>query len=374
MKLGVDLSVMDELQSLNPQYTYQGKPIEPFSFFAKHSGVSMVRLRLWNDPYDEQGRPYGGGTNDLPCFIRLAKKAIANGMEVMLDFHYSDFWVDPARQLCPKAWRNKTFDEVVQLLGDYTRDTLLAIKKEGIDLAAIQVGNEITHGAVWPYGETLNAFDPKIGGGFEGLCALLKAGCAACKEVYPNAKTLIHLEHSGSHEMQDGYFMLLEKFGVDYDVIGESYYPFWHGGFPDFEDNISKISKKFKKPIWVVEAGYEFTGCPNPDYVDEEADASIPTDILGNVPFPHTKQGQADYLAKLLEVCKKLGIEMVFYWEPTWIYLPNNGWADEAGQVYCGLKPEPPVNDWDRQCLFGFDGGANPGVDVFTQKFVDSIK
>ena len=113
MKLGVDLSIMDELEKLNPVYKYQGKEIEPFHFFASHSGISVVRIRLWNRPYDDNGNPYGGGTNDLDCFIRLAKKAQKEGMKVMLDFHYSDFWADPSRQLLPKDWKElKTLDEV----------------------------------------------------------------------------------------------------------------------------------------------------------------------------------------------------------------------------------------------------------------------
>ena len=107
MKLGVDLSILDELLPLGARYFYQGKPVEPFSFFAKHSGISMVRLRLWHHPYDENGYGYGGGGNDLECFLRLAKKAKEAGMAIMLDFHYSDFWVDPGKQNPPKAWKTK---------------------------------------------------------------------------------------------------------------------------------------------------------------------------------------------------------------------------------------------------------------------------
>ena len=115
MKLGVDLSILDELLPLGAKYFYHGEAIEPFSFFANHSGVSMVRLRLWHNPYDENGSPYEGGTNDLNTFLRLAKKAESAGMSIMLDFHYSDFWVDPGRQRAPRAWEGKTFPEIVTL-------------------------------------------------------------------------------------------------------------------------------------------------------------------------------------------------------------------------------------------------------------------
>ena len=105
MILGVDLSIQDELDKLNPKYLYKGELIEPFNFFSKHSGVSIVRIRLWNHPYDEEGNPFGGGTNDINCFIRLAKRAKEQGMKVVIDYHYSDFYVDPSRQTLPKEWK-----------------------------------------------------------------------------------------------------------------------------------------------------------------------------------------------------------------------------------------------------------------------------
>ena len=376
MKLGVDLSILDELLPLGPRYEYRGEEVEPFAFFASHSGISMTRLRLWVDPYDEQGNPYGGGTNDLPAFIRLAKKAIAAGMEVLLDFHYSDFWVDPSRQIPPKAWRGKPFAEVVRLLYEYTRDTLMAIRDEGIDLAAIQVGNEITQGMLYPYGE-IWAKDPQEGGGYDGLCELLKAGFRACKEIFPHAKRVCHLEHSGSNDMQDPYFENLLERGVEFEVIGESYYPYWHGTFDQFEDNVRKLKAKYGKEIWVVEAGYEYAESRlsnhHQDFLDADPELFRPGNLNGRVPFPLTQQGQADYFRYFLALCKRIGVGMVFYWEPAWVYVPDQGWAKEAGQVYCGLEPGHADNDWENETLFDFEGRATLAVDVFTQDFVDSL-
>jgi len=376
MKLGVDLSIMDELLPLGPKYFYHGEEVEPFSFFAS-KGISMVRLRLWHDPYDENGNPYGGGTCDLPCIIRLAKKANACGMAVMLDFHYSDFWVDPSRQRPPKAWKGMSFAEVIVALHDYTRDTLLALKKENIDIAAIQVGNEITNGMMHPYGELYReGISEESGGGYDGLSKLLKAGFDACYEVYPEAKTVLHLEHSGSMDKQIPYLENVIARGVEFDVVGQSYYPFWHGPFRDFKENNLYIMEHFHKEVWVVEAGYEWIPSRIPghhgDFAEAE-DGSKVGDINGRIPFPSTKQGQADYLRYFLKLCKDIGVGMVYYWEPAWVPMPGNAWAKDAGQVYCGLEPGPAYNDWENEVLFDFDGNANPAVDVFSQEAVDAL-
>lgn len=377
MKLGIDLSVQEELEKLNPKYIYKGKEVEPFKFFSEHSHISTVRIRLWNHPYDENGHPYGGGTNDLETFLKLAKRAKAQGMDVMLDFHYSDFWVDPSRQTCPKDWKDKPYPEVKKLLYEFTLNTLKTIKENGIELSAIQIGNEITHGMVWPYGNIEYEFDEVKGGGFKGLCGLLKEGCRAAKEVFPHAKRVLHLEHSGSYDMQDWYFSNIVKEGVEFEVIGESYYPYWHGPFNMFKECVSKLMEKYKKEVWVVELGYEYVPFAKDHDFSEVTDAKEGDFIIGNVngriPFPQTKQGQADYLALMLKICKELGVGMVCYWEPGWIYMPNNGWASDAGQIYCGLTPSAPVNSWIIETFFDTEGNANPAVEIFTQSYVDSL-
>ena len=377
MKLGVDLSIQDELDELHPVYAYHGEKIEPFSFFANHSGISVVRLRLWHNPYDEEGHPYGGGTNDLETFIRLAKRANNAGMDVLLDFHYSDFWVDPSRQIPPKDWKGLDYEGIKAALSQYTRETLLRLKKEGIRLAGIQIGNEISNGMVFPFGFLWREHSAETGGGYQGHCGLLKAGYAAAKEIYPEAKTVCHLEHAGSFDMQEPYFDAILKEGVEFDVIGESYYPYWHGGLPLFKDNISRLKAKFNKEIWIVEMGYEFAASRlanhHIEYKDMAGEEFQEGNPDGRIPFPLTQEGQAQYLDLFLRTCKDLGVAMVFYWEPTWIYMEGNGWAKGAGQVYCGLVPEKAENDWANETLFDFDGQATQGIDVFTQEYVNKL-
>ena len=379
MKLGVDLSIQDELNELHPKYYYKGQEVDPFSFFSNHSGIKAVRLRLWNHPFDKDGNKFGGGTNDINTFLRLAKKAKENGMSILLDFHYSDFWVDPSRQKLSQIWENLSFNEVKEALYTFTKDTLLLCKKNKLDIFAVQIGNEITNGMVYPFGPIWSEYTPENGGGFKGLAMLLKAGYKAVKEIYPNAKTICHLEHAGSNDMQDNFFtkIILEE-KVEFDVIGESYYPYWHGGFPYFVDNITKLKEKFHKEIYVVEMGYEYAESLLANHHFENKDLGGDEFTVGNingrVPFPITQDGQADYLKYFLKTCKKLGISYVFYWEPSWILMENNGWAKDAGQRYIGLEPTKAENDWANETLFDFNGNATKGADIFTQEYVDSIK
>lgn len=383
MRLGIDLSSLDELEKLKIKYYHKGQEIDPFVFFSNESHIKMVRIKLWHNPYDLNGNPYGGGTNDLACFLRLAKRAKEAGMDIVLALHYSDFWADPSRQKCPKAWEDLSFNEVLERVYEYTKETLEIIKNDGIDLKAIQVGNEITHGMIYPYGEIYDSngekeFNEKNGGGFKGHSSLLKQGIKACKEVFPKALTIIHLEHSGSHDMQDYYFDKLLQYGVEFDVIGESYYPFWHGPIKMMIDNVTKLMNKYHKKVWIVEMGYEFRESLYPherdDFHEGEDDEFIVGNIAGRIPFPFTKEGQKDYLDYLLKECKKAKIDAVFYWEPCWIYLENNGWASDAGQIYCNLEPTKPKNDWCHETLFDFEGKANIANEVFNQDNVDNIK
>ncbi len=378
MKLGVDLSSLDELEKLGPVFTYKGEKVDPYEFFSYHSGIKTVRLRVWVDPYDEEGNSYGGGGNDLEATIRMALKAKAAGMNTLIDFHYSDFYTDPSRQILPKPWRGKKYKEVLLELSNYTKKTLLALKEHEIDVMGVQIGNEVTHGMMFPFGEVGREYSEENGGGFRGQAEILKTARDAVKEIYPNAKVILHLEHSGYLDIQEWFLSNIQKYFFDFDVLGESYYPYWHAGLPHFKDTMTKIKEKFRKEIWIVEIGYEYIES-YPDYKKDLPDVPesefVVGDVNGRIPFPKTKQGQADYIKKLLEVCVEIGAEYAFYWEPCWIYMPHNGWATHAGERYCGYETEgDTVNVWAAYTFFDLEGQANPVVDVFTQDFVDSIK
>ena len=376
MKLGVDLSMQEELNEYDPHYYYQGKEVDPYLFFGKQCHIDSLRLRLWHHPFDEEGNPYGGGSNDLERFLIQAKKGQQAGMKILLDFHFSDFFVDPSRQKLPKAWANATYDELATLLDDYVRKTLTRIKNEGIKLHAIQIGNETTSGFLHPFGNVNNPHIPNKGGGFAGFARFFKIAHRACKDIYPEALTLVHLEHPGSYGLQEWWLDNVLKEGIDFDVIGESYYPYWHGNLKEFEASILKLEEKYHKPIWIVEMGYEWAVSKLEGHHSDfptDTEEFLEGNIDGRVPFHLSKQGQADYLKHFLALCKRIGIERVYYWEPTWIELPNQGWAKPAGMAYCGLEPGPAGNDWANETLFDYEGHANPAVEIFNQDFADKL-
>ena len=377
MKLGVDLSILDELEEFNPSFYYKKEKIEPFSFFKNHSGIDIVRLRLWVNPFDEEGNPYGGGTNDINAFLRLAKRAKENNMSVLLDFHFSDFYVDPSRQRLPKKWKDKSYKEVLSSLEEYVINTLSIIKKENIDIKAIQIGNEISNGVLFPYGELDKEYTEENGGGFKGLASLLQVASSSSRKIYPNAKIIVHLEHSASKDMQEWFFSNLTQYFNDFDVIGESYYPYWHGGLPLLIDNLTHLKEKYRKDIWLVEIGYEWGESLLPNHHHEFANRTEeefrPNNINGRIPYPISQDGQVNYLKHLLKIAKEVGVSYVFYWEPCWVLAKGNGWAKEAGQIYCGLTPSKAENDWANETLFDFSGNATKAIDIFTNEFVSKL-
>ena len=150
---GADISILDEMEQSGAIYKINGKQQDPLTIL-KNNGVNYVRLRLWVDPYDANGNAYGAGTNDLNRTLKLAKRAKNKGLKVLLDFHYSDFWVDPGKQNLPKAWQNQSFEQLNSSVYSYTADVLNQMKSQGIYPDMVQIGNELNSGMLWPYGKS----------------------------------------------------------------------------------------------------------------------------------------------------------------------------------------------------------------------------
>lgn len=149
---GMDLSTLAELEKLGAKY-YDNNEETDILEIMKRYDVDTVRLRLWNDPYSEKGEPYGAGTNDLDTTLGIAKKVTDAGMGVLLNYHYSDFWADPGKQIKPKAWKDYGVKELEKAVYEYTRDTMQIFKEKGVNLTMVQVGNELTNGLLWPEGQ-----------------------------------------------------------------------------------------------------------------------------------------------------------------------------------------------------------------------------
>lgn len=369
MKLGIDVSTYFEELAHGATYYDGKKRVEPLDML-RANGVDCMRIRLWVHPYDEQGNPYLGGTCDLDNFLRLATLAASKGYAIMLDLHYSDFWADPGKQFIPKSWVGLDLDGLVQRVYDYTKQTLTTIAAHGIKLAYIQVGNEITNGMLWPFG---HLHEQKIGSrtNYDSLIKLLKSGIAACREVSPSADIILHLEKSYDQVIYNEYFTHMEQAGVDYDVIGYSYYPYWHGTFEQFYANVD-FCKKFGKRQMVVELGYAFTA---EDYIKHEhggAHLVVSNDNLDSFGFvqeyPITPAGQAHFTEVFLSMAELHGIEAVYWWEPLWI--PGDGicWASQGAMKYIHEEGKSSRNEWANQCLFDYKGRKLPAFDAFRVK------
>lgn len=346
---GMDVSMIMELESYGASYYLNGKKEDLFCLL-KTCGVNMVRLRIWPDPYDEEGNPYGGGMNDLKTTIEIAKRVVENGMEIMLDFHYSDFWADPSKQVKPKAWKALSGKELETAVYLHTVDTLKALRNQKLIPAMVQVGNEITKGLLWPDGYVDQT---------ERMAALLQAGIKGVREECPNAKIVLHLDFGTDNEMYRQWFDRIEPYALDFDVIGMSYYPHWNGSLQLLSDNMNDISSRYGKEVLVAETSIGYTtdtlGCKGIVYSEEQEKATG---------YPATMEGQEAFLRELYRTVRnvqnKKGIG-VFYWEPAWLPIPDCTWASESGSLYMKDQVEAG-NAMANQALFDASGNANSAL------------
>lgn len=369
MKLGIDVSTYLEMQRHNAKYFEGDKQVQPLDMF-RANGVDIMRIRLWVDPYGENKEPYLAGTCDMDNFVELATLAQNKGYSIMLDFHYSDFWADPGKQFIPKSWRNLSLEQLTQKVYNYTVETLNVAKNNGIDISYVQVGNEITNGMLWPIGQLVEQKDgPRTNYG--NFIQLLKAGIKACREVTPSAAIILHLEKSYDQKIYDEFFTEMANANVDYDIIGYSYYPYWHGTFDQFYANVD-FCKKFGKRQMVVELGYAFTA---EDYLKHEhggAHLVVSNDNLATLGFmqeyPISPEGQMRFTQNFLQMAEQHGIEAVCWWEPLWI--PGEGicWTSDAGKVYIQSDNPSNRNEWANQCLFDYQGQKLPAFDAFKKE------
>ena len=363
MILGIDASTYLEELSHGAKYYDGNTEIDPLDAFVAN-GVNYMRIRVWNNPHSPEGEPYLAGTCDLDNYVKLGKLAKAKGYRLYMDLHYSDFWADPGKQFIPKAWSSYSLDELCEAVYDFTCHCLNTAIREGVAPEMIQVGNEITNGILWPVGKL--EIDGKRGN-YESFTRLILAGTRACREVLPEAKIMLHLERSNDKEVYQEFFSEMERTGVEYDVIGASYYPFWHGLPEELFDNL-RACRKFGKEIMIAELGYGFT---TEGYFLKGKECRLVVDeSLSRVPgftdiYPMTPEGQKAFIHYFIRRAREERVDGIFYWEPLWI--PGEGicWASEAGQRYIREEGKSTHNEWANQCLFDYEGRKLPAFDEF---------
>lgn len=368
--MGVDVStIISEENSGVRYYDFEGNESDLLKVLADN-GVNTIRVRVWNDPFDSNGNGYGGGNNDINTAIEIGKRATSYNMNLMVDFHYSDFWADPSKQMVPKAWTNMTIDEKEEAAYQYTYDCLKALVDENVSVSIVQIGNETTLGLA---GET----------NWQGISRVMKGGSRAISDINSeyniSIQTAVHFTNPEVADNYKGFAENLEKFDVEYDIFATSYYPFWHGTLDNLTSILSYISEKYQKKVMVAEFSYAYTSVDGDSFGN-----TISRDSVAVLPYAISVQGQANCIQDIAQAvvnCGDLGIGIV-YWEPAWIPVPGNtyedrfalweqygsGWASsfsseydpkDAGLYYGGSA-------WDNQALFDFNGHPLASLKTFS--------
>lgn len=311
--LGMDASCVPALENSGVvYYDFDGQPQDVFKVLAD-SGVNTIRVRIWNDPYDENGNGYGGGNCDIDTAVQIGKRATKYGMKLLVNFHYSDFWADPGKQMAPKAWKGMDVAQKAQAMYAYTVESLNKLKAARVDVAMVQIGNE-TNGTFC--GETR----------WQDMKELFIAGSKAVREVLPDALVAVHFANPEKADSYISYANNLQYYGVDYDVFASSYYPYWHGTLENLSQVLSGIAQKYGKKVMVMETSYAYT--------PEDSDFNGNTISEGGAvtkDYPYTVQGQANQLQDVIQTVAQIdgGIGVV-YWEGTWITVGQSSWEENS--------------------------------------------
>ena len=347
---GADVSIMPELERNGTKFYDNGIEQDGLTIL-KYHGVNWIRVRIWNNPYVVGPEGVGGGNTDEAKAIEMAKRAKALGMKVLVDFHYSDFWVDPGQQKKPDAWKNDSGDKLVDDVYAYTAKVMQDFNAQGVTPDMVQVGNELNNGMLWPEAQ-LTEDNPN---GYKFLAKLLNAGLQAVHDNDKDnkVKTMIHLAGVDVNLYHTFFDNLIVKNKVnDFDIIGMSFYPFWHGTMDDLKNTMNDVSAKYNKDVIAVETAFGYT-LEDADF--EKNNFGTNEEKVGG--YKATVQGQAtglrDVMATVASVNDNRGLG-IFYWAPDWVINEKVGWKSNGGG-----------NGWDNLTLFDTKGNALESMDTF---------
>jgi arabinogalactan endo-1,4-beta-galactosidase len=334
--LGADISSLKKSEDLGGIYKdADGTPGDALQILKNH-GLNYARLRVWVDPAD--------GYHNKERLLEMASRLKSLGIKLLVDFHYSDNWADPGKQIKPAAWKDLDFEGLKKALYDHTYDVVSSLVAQGTPPDMVQVGNEINAGLLWPDGD-YNHFD--------NMAALLKEGYRAVKSASPSTLVMLHIAEGGDNDLACWWFDNITRREVPFDVIGISYYAYWHGSLGQLQYNLNDITARYDKDVIVVETSYAFT--------DRDADGypNIVDDKLAVPNYPLTPEGQRAMLRDVMAVVRAVkdgrGLG-VFYWDATWTAVEGNGWDNTNPTA---------GNAWENQALFDFYGQVLPAIDEY---------
>jgi arabinogalactan endo-1,4-beta-galactosidase len=301
---GADVSSLKKSEDLGGTYRDRHGRRGDALRILKANGMNWIRLRAWVDPAD--------GYHDTAELLRMARRAKATGLQVLVDLHYSDFWADPGKQWTPAAWQGQSFPQLKETFVEYTRGIVRALVAQGTPPAMIQLGNEINPGMLWDYGATwtgCSSADDGLGQTrtechtekWPQLAELLTAGYQAVKSASPRTKVMLHLAEGGDNGTFQWWFDNVSTRGVPFDVIGASFYGYWHGTLSQLQFNLDDISARYGKDVVVAETAYPFT------LADEEG---VEPNIIGDesllIPgYPRRRAGRRPGCATCRRSCAR---------------------------------------------------------------------
>ncbi len=333
---GADISFLPQIEDNDGKF-YDNGSEEDLILILKSHGVNSIRLRIWNDPID--------GYCSKNQTLDLAKRLKNEGFQFLLDFHYSDSWADPSRQNKPLRWSTLSFLELKQAVYNYTNEVITELKNQGTTPDMVQIGNEITCGFLWNTGRVCGDFNNDAQ--WNQFADLIRAGITGVRDGLEGetVKIMLHIDRGGYNIGSRWFFdNILEK-NVSFDVIGQSFYPWWHGSLEDLKQNLEDLALRYNKEICVVETAYPWTL----NWSDTTNNiVGLEGQLLEG--YPATVQGQKQYLLDLKtiisEVPSSKGIGF-FYWAPERISTTNFG------------------SSWENLALFDFNGNVLESISTF---------
>ncbi len=327
---GVDISMLYQIEENNGIYFENGIAIDPIDIFKQH-GVNTIRLKIWHTPDPE--------FNSLQNVLQMAQRIDSIGLDIMLNFHYSDTWADPSHQTKPSAWESIDFETLADSIYDYTNHVITRLKTQGTLPKFVQIGNETDCGLLWPDGyicDESNTAEQWLNLGILYNNAI--SGIQDAIDEMDTVWTLGHLSHGGLW-----YFSNLFNEGVSLDIIGQSYYPWWHGSLDELSTNLTQLSNEFQKPIVIVETAYPFTLSWNDNTNNI---IGMESQLLDG--FPASEIGQLNFLQAVKDrVTNNEFGAGICYWSPEWISTETFG------------------SPWENLALFDFNSEVLDGITVF---------